>query len=809
MKELKKQTLLSNAEKEANDKQWYKDKALEVENYHKFAIYDNNNSVSNYRKNKVNYDLINNQINLKEFDYVCRPLGNGVGEMPAKMINRDIISSKVKSMLGMEMKRPFSWNSIATNSEATTRKEQEEYKMLYQYVEAETLGPLKIEIEKRKAEENKGKKLTEEESQKIQQEIQEELKTRTPDEIKRYMERDYQDPSEILSNQLLYYLIQKCDLKNKFVDTLKHGLASATSVMYVGILNNEPKAWVINSLRFNGDNSPDLQFIEDGEYASMEHRMYPSQILKYFSKDLSKEQIQKIFEYSSENRPSFREEDLFYKNDYDDNLNNNNISVIHTQWKDVRKMGFLKYINQETGKEEELLVDEKYQLNKDAGDISIEYDYLPECYETWIIKTPEPIYIKMQPVPGQFKDINDLYNCKLSYYGVHYDNMNSQKTSFVDRLREYQYQYNIIGYRIDMLMASDKGKKVLMNIDMIPNSDGMDMKKWQYFMESSPYMFYNNAEEGSNYQDANTVAKVIDLSLVSDINKYIEIAEYIRIQCGRSVGMSDQVEGLIDNNQSLGVTRTALIQSSNILEPYFEIHSYMKKNVLKALIETAKIAYADSDGKKISYFLDDMSKKILTLDIGLLNDSTIGIFVSNSSKIQDAKEVIMQLTHAAMQNQKIELSDILSLIRQEGIVEAEETLKAAETKRIEFEQKQIQETNASKEKMQEIENEFKREEREHEKDIVILKEEEKRKTLITTSAIMGASFNPDQDKDNDGINDFLEIAKYGLDAKIKEKKIALDSNKFEHQKKVDDKRLEQIDKKLVIDKQKANSKSNS
>ena len=96
------------------------------------------------------------------------------------------------------------------------------------------------------------------------------------------MQREHQDPAEAMSQQLLQYLIQKCDIKRKFNNAFKHGLLSAKGLMYVGVLNGEPEVWNVNSLRFNGDKSPDSPFVEDGEYASCEYLMTPSDIIKYF-----------------------------------------------------------------------------------------------------------------------------------------------------------------------------------------------------------------------------------------------------------------------------------------------------------------------------------------------------------------------------------------------------------------------------------------------------------------------------------------------------------------------------------------------
>ena len=797
---------ISFAQKNANKKAWYKEQADIIYNNHinaNYQEYDNN--ISEYKRMKVNYDLFNNILNLSDFEYVCKPFGAEAGELPAKMVNRDIVSGKIKAMLGMEMKRPFSWNVIATNPEATSRKEQEEFKRIRDFVIAETLKPIRLEIEQKKAQENLGRELTQEEQQKIQQEIEQELQAQTPEEVKKYMQREHQDPAEVMSQQLLEYLSQKCDLRRKFNTVFKHGLLSAKGLMYVGVLNGEPEVWNVNSLRFNGDKSPDSPFVEDGEYASCEYLMTPSDIIKYFGDELTQTDIDIIYSSWSANKKAILEDDLF---SLDENARNygeaNYLRVYHCTWKSLRKIGFLSYKDRKTGSIEEMLVDETYKLNKDAGDLKIEWEWIPETYETWIIKASENIYLKMQPIPGQFKDIDNLYHCKLPYYGVIYDNLNSQETSLMDRLKVYQYYYNIVMYRLELLLASDKGKKVLMNINMIPDSAGIDIKKWQYFLESTPFMWYDPNEEGTSYADANTVAKVIDLSLVSDIQKYIEIAEYLRNQCGRSVGITDQVEGQIGPNDSVGGTRTALVQSSHILEPYFELHSYVKRNVLQALIETAKIAYSGSKKKKLTYFLDDMSRRVIDLDVGLLDNSTLGIFVSNSAKAEEAKDLIRQLTHAALQNQKVELSDVISVIRQEGIVEAEETLKAAEARRMEFEQNKNSEQIKANAEEAEKDRNFQREKWQHEKDMVVLKEEERRETEIVKGSLVGASFNPDQDKDKDGINDFIEIAKYGLDAEVKQSKVQLEREQFEH-KKIQDQEDNKLKKeKMSIERKKLN-----
>ena len=62
MKETLKTERLTFREKNANDKQWYKDNADRLDNGHIQSIYASD-EVSEYKRMKVNYDLFNNKIN--------------------------------------------------------------------------------------------------------------------------------------------------------------------------------------------------------------------------------------------------------------------------------------------------------------------------------------------------------------------------------------------------------------------------------------------------------------------------------------------------------------------------------------------------------------------------------------------------------------------------------------------------------------------------------------------------------------------------------------------------------------------------
>ena len=84
-----------------------------------------------------------------------------------------------------------------------------------------------------------------------------------------------------MCHQLLTYLVQKRDIKRKFSNGTKHAALTAKEIYWVGEVNNEPDVRVCDPLRFNYDKSPDLEFIEDGEWATYEYRMTPSEVIGF------------------------------------------------------------------------------------------------------------------------------------------------------------------------------------------------------------------------------------------------------------------------------------------------------------------------------------------------------------------------------------------------------------------------------------------------------------------------------------------------------------------------------------------------
>lgn len=801
---------LTTSEKNAHNKKWYRDK---INEFHKTrtvlpkfvdgsSMYSNNqNKYDPILNMKVNYDLFNNVLDMRELAYLIKEDLPFSKDRKIQIENRDIVSNRIKVIMGLEMRKPLDLKVVATNSEATTRKEQKMTDMIKEYVYNTVMLPIKKQQAIQMQQETEGRELSQEEQQQLAQKMEEDLKALTPPEILEYMERKHQDPAEVQAVQILEYLKHKLDMKEKFNTGIKQAALVAHEAYFIGESRNLPEVRVITDFtRASYDESPSVFFFEDGEFFNYEYLWTVSQMIEFFGDDLTNTEIDQILSAKSTEGHAY-----FYNNDGRSTSDSNIISVLHCTWKDFREICILSYrdILEEPEEGEEMdeeenpirkkVVDDTYKINPEIGDIMITKEWVPESYEGYLINGC--VYKKMRPIEGQYRDINNLHICKLSYYGGKYDATNCRATSIMDRGKPWLYYNNLVHHRLKKVMATDKGKKIAINYKTVPDTEEMTMTDFFQNAEDSPYMMLDPTEEGNNYNDLNNSIRVIDLSMVSDINKYYEISERIKAECGEAMGVSRQLEAQIEPRDGAATTKQAMINNSYILEPFFNMHAVIKRNVLEALIEQAKITYRDKDGEYLSYVMDDMSLRMFKFDYNLLKSSSLGLFLMNDSKPFEIKAALIELAHAAVQSQQAKLSDVLTIMKEDSIENAEVKLRVAEKQADErMQAAQVQQQKAA-ENLEKQRSDNAMKEFDKQRELIILKEEERRKTEVVKGSIMGASFNPDMDKDEDGNNDFIEIARDGLDADITRRKLNLEEAKFAHQMTVDKKKLEIEDKK--------------
>ena len=823
------QQRLSYAKKKANSFQWAKDVIDEIDKHKHVGI----TGQSDFSRKSVNYDLFNGKLDVNDFEYVCKPYGvDGVGELPAEMRHYDIMSSKLRVLFGEEIKRPFNFKVVATNDEAITEREREQTELLRGYVQQEIQAKIQAAIMEAGISPDgmPGEAQDPQAIQQQQQQIQQIQKQMTPPEIEEYMKRDYQGSIEILGNQLLSYLKKKEQLRHKFNKGWKHALIAGEEIYWVGIVNGEPTVRTINPLYFEFDKDPDIDGIEHSQWAKYTMRMTAGSVIDTFGEYLTEKEIKDLYDDTNVSgaahplgSPEFNydsSQDVFsssfpFQWDSNDTSNGGSyIRVVHCEWKSLRKVGFLTYVDPDTMELQEIIVDETHKFNKDAGDVKIKWEWVPEVWEG--TKIGDDIFVNMRPKPNQFKDIDNLYTCKLGYTGFVYNNLNSQSVSMIDRMKPYQYLYNIMMYRLELDLASDKGKKFLADITQIPSSMGMDMEKWLYYFDALGIAFVNPNEEGARNKPSNfNQWQSIDLTMSQTIQQKINLLEYLEMQCSEVSGITKQREGQVGPNELVGNTQQAVVQSSAITEEWFYQHNSLKGRVLESLIDTAKVAYGDGPVKKIQYVLDDMTTKLIKLEPNKLVNSSFGVFVSDSAKDQELFMTMRQLAHAALQNQQAELSDVIKMMTSESSAEIKTLLESAEDSRREREQQmQQQQQQAQAEQaqaQQQAQMAIEQQKAQLEKaklDMEKYKTDANNETKVQIAEINSFRNQMDQDINDNGVPDQLEIEKLKVQAQQAERKATIEDRKLDiKEKEMENKKRSEAEKRQHEKEEKAKDRN--
>ncbi len=717
---------VTQSQKYANGKQYYKDRlnmgsTLQLGgSVNSFSTFGD--SYGDLSDMKRWYDLYNGIIDKAHFQSYC-----GTNKLKAfagiteNLINRDIVSSRIDTILGVESSRPFKYQAIAINPEATSMREEKENELLKQYLLQKMGG----------------------------QEIPQE---QLPPNIKKYMARKYQVPQEVMANQVLRIGEKRQRLQTKFLKGLKHQALSSWQIYLVAPENGEPTVRVVNPLFFKADMGRDNSEVHMANSAEAIYMLHPAEVCQMFKDEITSSEIDRVWEAAistnSQNYHSFDEDASRY---------DGTVPVVHRVWRGMRKVGFLTYMDQE-GKEQEMMVSENYRLNKEQGDIKISWDWLEEVHQGY--KILEDIFFSCGPVPYQHVIAGDLSRPWLPYVGGVYDNMNSKVVSKMGRMESYQYFYNIMMTTIDRLVSSDKGKKLGLDMSAVPKSLGIGLKELLAHMEEDDLIPLNSGEEGKrgeNHKGITSLLSSIDLSPATQISVYEQLAEMAYQKAGITIGITPQMEGFVKEREAAQNVQNSISLSSSKLDPFFKFHDNIKVDVLMAYLKLAQLMYYENPPKHLAYSSDDMSISLLELDPEQFLAANYTIYINDSSKTHDAQANIDRYLQAALQNQTIDPSAALAAMRQDSFQDAEEILsQSSEEARMRAMEAQKAEQEAVmaqlKAKADQDNTKYA-----HEKEMLILKEKERRITEVAKQIILAQGFNEEKDMDKDGKADVQEF----------------------------------------------------
>ena len=700
---------------------------------------DSNMRQTQYNK-KINYDLFNNKLNTKDIESILNPMGMSYSTFPARMQHYPVANTKIEELIGEEPNRRFDYIVRVINDDAISSKETDKKNGLLSIV----------------GEFIKSNSLNDDD-------LKEKIKN-----LSKYHNYEYQDIRELTATRILGYFYKTMNLRGIFNSGFADALVIGEECYCVDIIGGEPVVRKPNMQNMyvlrNGESSmiDDADIIIESCYKSI------GQVIDEYYEYLTPGEIDQIeggYSLSDSNFVNYQSfspnmniqdlingtstTDLIYVNDLGVNLfgvaydENGNVKILKVTWKSMKKVGKITY-SDNFGNEFADYVPGDYKPEK--GNEKIEWLWVSEWWEG--TKIGNDIYIKIQPRPFQMRRMDNVSVCKSGYIGNIYSFNGDKAQSLMDRMKPFQYLYNIFMYRTELAFAKSKGKIAELNLAMKP--EGWDIDKWMYYIDVMGLYIVNPFSEMKEGQAKgklagtfNTVGgRTMDMETGNYIQQHISMLQYIEQQIGSISGVPKQREGHIEQRDAVKNVQAAVTQSSYITERWFMTHDNIKTRVLEALLEAAKQAWRGKS-KKVQYVLDDLSTVFINMDDDFIN-SEYGIYISTVLSDNTILNDIKQAVSIGIQRDRIGIKSMIDIYLSDSVSSMRRKIEQAED---EAHQRQMEIAKAQQEstdkaissKMQSEQNkinaDFAKQQKEHELKIEAMgKDKEDKKELMSHEA---------------------------------------------------------------------------
>lgn len=714
------------------------------------ALYSNEGFRQSYQNKKTNYNLYSNILDQEDVEKVCNPFGLSGMAIPAKMQNYPISAPKIDLLVGEELKRKFDWRVRVSNDDAISSKELEKSKKIKDYI----------------------KQLIEETPE---EEMEHELKG-----YMKYLNYEWQDFREEAGSKLLNHIYRRQNIKRKFNKAFKDACISGEEVGLWDIVAGEPVCEIINPLKIHTVRSGESPYFEDADIIVIDTYMSPGQVVDQYWDVLNASQVKEIesgFTTSSAGGGKRGFNDLGDNPDIAMRLDSNidttqlekdisfgapidqdgNIRVLRVYWRSMRKMQWVTTIN-DWGEEEKELRDENDTIDKTLGETS-KTIWISEWWEGHKIggkanaKDKGGIYTRLQPKKLQYRSIQNPSKCHPGIVGTLHNTNDSKVVAPMDMMKPYQYMYNVLMYNTEIMIAKNWGK--IMRLPMHEKPDGWQTEQWLAFaksMNALPYDAFQESTKGASQGKLagamNQSSPMIDMEMGNSIQLYMNMMDHIKNEMGEIVGVSRARQGQISSKEAVGNVQREIIQTSHITEWLFAAHDDWKLRMLTIGLETAKIAVKDNP-KKYQDVLGDMSTLIYQFGDNDSLEADFDIFISDSNRDTELYEMMKELAHAGIQNDKMNFSTLMSIYMDDSLGSIRRKIEASEK---ESQQRQEQ---ARKEELQVQQQNIEQ----MAADSEALREWEKEKTYLQESTKLEVAGINQEGNEDDGGKSLLELEK--------------------------------------------------
>ncbi len=602
------------------DEKWYK----EVANYYLPAY--SKVTIEDYDEMKKLYEFMNND--LRNFQEEINSICNDIYTQDAaveELIPYNKIKNKIDVLIGDLLRRRSNHKIILLSAKAIRDKNEKLKELIMENVQKE------IEFEVRKS----MLQLEQMSEEEVNDFIQQYKNYVTPTDLNY---KNFLTETEIYKHKMLQYTMYSQDVKFKSIDSFKHLCISDRMFIHNGWKHGKPYIKVLNPLFCGFHKSPELPFVQHGDYFWVMDEMTVGEALDEYGNILTEADIKKIRQHSNYYNSNSKDELFVFDHTKQHALleglgiydtrdvgshqgrgttkisRHDKVYRVHLEFKAYEEVMFYTY-EDEYGDPITVILDKntdiipstamKVEFNnryfeKDYkwvwtdgfGKHEVEVLYVPRRYE--VIRLGYDIFPIMRKVPLQADYLDPFSKFELSFKGGIFNSMNAKSLSLVQSGLPYQFQIYALKLLQNKEIATYQGINIVKDVDRIPDAlaqdetgnpiEGIDkITQSEIIRRKTKTILYSDSQQTLGLPPSPTrgrAVEVMQLGNMADILNSQQLIELIDRELGIAMGVNQQREAQVAPNTNVTDNQQALVQSSLTTDYLYYWHNKVWAHVL-------------------------------------------------------------------------------------------------------------------------------------------------------------------------------------------------------------------------------------
>lgn len=539
------------------------------------------------------------------------------------------------------------------------------------------------------------------------------------------------DQTVIDEQNALELLNTVIEAKRKYIDAYFYWFACEEVYTYRRLSGNDVLFEVVNPMEYYRVDSGNY-FVEDDSFGLRRQTLTLQEVIDTYYNNmedgLTEEQMKLLKDMANSQQAEigYLSPAIFldYKRQFPDDFKVTDplpftkqglITVVdHYFFKTEVKKGILTYVSP-TGEVAEMDVDETYKLNKKDGDLDIEWLWINQMWEGWRFGDEAcPLYIPPRPVDLQRELLSNSSVCKAPYNGASYIHKSNVKKPIPYRIKDNLALYKIYTLLEERWIA--KFKSWL----MVPESilaDSKDMKTEDRLQQADiDSLFpFNDADLASNPNAINYFKEVATTAVIKYIEILNQVKQSIKAEAWELANMNSSRFGSDNQYKGKAVSEYDYNQATKGTVWSLEMFDAFRCRDYMANLDHSRVAWIN--GKQGS-FVDENTKelKVIGIDGESHLGANIGIFISNSSELDQQAKALQQIAFSMGQNDQQDVA--AEAVTNKNISKLKQYIKTATKAKQEFQLKLSTAAEEAKQRTAQMTMQNDQAQRDHEMEIV-------------------------------------------------------------------------------------------